>query len=60
MCRLALMPMTSLKKREKKIAWRASSTCWVVMKYFCSSSGAASMKGERLSATSSSPKKNSE
>ena len=27
----------------KKTAWRASSTCWVARKYFCSSVGAASM-----------------
>ena len=46
-------------KRLKKTLWRASSTCWVVRKYFCSSSGAASMYGERLSATESSPWKNS-
>ena len=32
-------PMTSLKKRWKKTAWRASSTCWVARKYFCSSFG---------------------
>jgi hypothetical protein len=44
-------------KRLKKIAWRASSTCWVARKYFCSSRGAASMNGERLSATASSPQK---
>jgi len=37
------MPQTSCMKRLKKTAWRASSTCWVVRKYFCSSSGAASM-----------------
>ena len=36
------MPATSDMKRLKKTAWRASSTCWVVRKYFCSSSGAAS------------------
>ena len=47
-------------KRWKNTAWRASSTCWVARKYFCSSSGAASMYGERLSATESSPWKNSE
>jgi len=45
-------------KRLKKTACRASSTCCVVRKYFCSSSGAASMYGERLSATASSPQKN--
>jgi hypothetical protein len=39
-------------------AWRASSTCWVARKYFCSSRGAASMNGDRLSATESSPWKN--
>ena len=49
---------TSCMKRLKKIAWRASSTCWVVRKYFCSSRGAASMNGERSSATASSPWKN--
>ena len=37
------MPATSCMKRLKKTAWRASSTCWVARKYFCSSSGAASM-----------------
>jgi hypothetical protein len=52
------MSQTSCMKRMKKTAWRASSTCWVVRKYFCSSSGAASMYGERLSATASSPQKN--
>ena len=31
------MPHTSCMKRLKKTAWRASSTCWVVRKYFCSS-----------------------
>ncbi len=36
-------PITSLKKRWKKTEWRASSTCWVARKYFCSSFGAASM-----------------
>jgi hypothetical protein len=36
-------PITSRKKRWKKTAWRASSTCWVARKYFCSSLGAASM-----------------
>ena len=36
-------PITSLKNRWKKMAWRASSTCCVVRKYFCSSVGAASM-----------------
>jgi hypothetical protein len=46
-------------KRLKKIAWRASSTCWVARKYFCSSRGAASISGERLSVTESSPWKNS-
>ena len=51
---------TSCMKRWKKIEWRASSTCWVVRKYFCSSSGAASMNGERSSATASSPWKNIE
>ncbi len=49
---------TSCMKRLKNTAWRASSTCWVVRKYFCSSRGAASMNGERLSATESSPWKN--
>jgi hypothetical protein len=44
--------------RLKKIAWRASSTCWVARKYFCSSCGAASMNGDKLSATASSPQKN--
>ena len=51
---------TSRMKRLKKTAWRASSTCWVARKYFCSSRGAASMNGDRLSATESSPQKNSE
>jgi hypothetical protein len=46
-------------KRLKKTAWRASSTCWVARKYFCSSRGAASMNGDRLSVTASSPQKNS-
>jgi hypothetical protein len=45
-------------KRLKKIVWRASSTCWVARKYFCSSRGAASMYGPRLSVTESSPWKN--
>ena len=36
-------PTTSSMKRLKNTAWRASSTCWVARKYFCSSSGAASM-----------------
>jgi hypothetical protein len=36
-------PATSPMKRLKKTAWRASSACWVARKYFCSSSGAASM-----------------
>ena len=54
------MPTTSFMKRLKKTAWRASSTCWVVRKYFCSSSGAASTYGERPSATASSPQKNNE
>ena len=36
-------PTTSFMKRLKKTLWRASSTCCVAMKYFCSSSGAASM-----------------
>ena len=40
--------------------WRASSTCWVARKYFCSSSGAASMNGARSSVTASSPWKNIE
>ena len=48
-------PTTSCMKRLKKTEWRASSTCWVARKYFCSSSGAASMNGERLSVTESSP-----
>ena len=51
---------TSRMKRPKKTAWRASSTCWVARKYFCSSRGAASMNGDRLSATESSPWKNIE
>ncbi len=51
-------PTTSPMKRLKKIAWRASSACCVQRKYFCSSSGAASMNGERSSATASSPWKN--
>ncbi len=51
-------PTTSSMKRLKKTAWRASSTCWVARKYFCSSRGAASMNGERSSATASSPTKN--
>ena len=38
-----LTPATSDMKRLKKTAWRASSTCCVARKYFCSSSGAASM-----------------
>src|SRR5687767_11286371 len=46
-------PITSRKKREKKTEWRASSTCWVARKYFCSSRGAASMNGARSSATAS-------
>ena len=54
------MPTTSSMKRLKKIAWRASSTCCVARKYFCSSSGAASMYGERPSVTASSPQKKSE
>ena len=37
------IPATSCMKRLKKTAWRASSTCWVARKYFCSSRGAASM-----------------
>ena len=49
---------TSCMKRAKKTAWRASSTCWVARKYFCSSRGAASMNGDRSSATASSPWKN--
>ncbi len=53
-------PTTSCRKRLKKIAWRASSTCWVARKYFCSSRGAASMNGARSSATASSPWKNIE
>ena len=36
-------PTTSCMKRLKKMAWRASSTCCVARKYFCSSFGAASM-----------------
>ena len=36
-------PITSLKKRWKNTEWRASSTCCVARKYFCSSFGAASM-----------------
>ena len=47
--------ITSRKKRWKKTACRASSTCWVARKYFCSSFGAASMYGERVSVTESSP-----
>jgi len=53
-------PATSSMKRWKKTAWRASSDCCVVRKYFCSSRGAASMNGARSSATASSPWKNSE
>jgi hypothetical protein len=49
---------TSCMKRLKNTAWRASSTCCVVRKYFCSSRGAASMNGDRSSATASSPWKN--
>ena len=49
---------TSCMKRLKNTAWRASSTCWVARKYFCSSRGAASMNGDRSSATASSPWKN--
>ena len=51
---------TSSMKRLKNMAWRASSTCWVARKYFCSSSGAAAMNGARSSATASSPTKNIE
>ena len=51
---------TSFMKRPKKTAWRASSTCCVARKYFCSSRGAASMYGDRLSVTESSPWKNIE
>ena len=51
---------TSCMKRWKKTEWRASSTCWVARKYFCSSRGAASMNGARSSATASSPWKNIE
>ena len=36
-------PATSRMKRENRIAWRASSACWVARKYFWSSRGAASM-----------------
>ena len=54
------IPHTSCMNRLKKTAWRASSTCWVARKYFCSSVGAASMNGDRLSATESSPWKNIE
>ena len=36
-------PAASCMKRLKNTAWRASSTCWVARKYFCSSFGAASM-----------------
>ena len=54
------MPATSSMKRLKKTAWRASSTCCVARKYFCSSSGAASMYGESPSVTASSPQKKSE
>jgi hypothetical protein len=46
-------------KRWKKTACRASSTCCVARKYFCSSRGAASMNGARSSVTVSSPWKNS-
>jgi hypothetical protein len=53
-------PATSCMKRLKKTAWRASSTCWVARKYFCSSRGAASMYGESPSATASSPQKKRE
>ena len=51
---------TSRMKRPNSTACRASSTCWVARKYFCSSRGAASMNGERLSVTESSPWKNIE
>ena len=54
------MPATSDMKRLKNTACRASSTCWVVRKYFCSSSGAASTYGDSPSATASSPQKKSE
>ncbi len=53
-------PTTSRMKRSKNTACRASSTCWVARKYVCSSRGAASMYGERLSVTESSPWKNIE
>jgi hypothetical protein len=53
------MPTTSCMKRLKKIACRASSTCCVARKYFCSSSGAASMYGDSPCATASSPQKKS-
>jgi hypothetical protein len=36
-------PATSRMKRLKNTAWRASSTCCVARKNFCSSRGAASM-----------------
>jgi len=49
----------SCMKRLKKTVWRASSTCCVVRKNACSSRGAASMYGDRLSVTDSSPWKNS-
>src|ERR671924_683596 len=39
---------TSCMKRLKNTAWRASSTCWVARKYFCSSRGAALEVGEAL------------
>ena len=52
-------PTTSCMKRLKKTLWRASSTCCVARKYFCSSSGAASMYGLSVSATVSSPWKKS-
>ena len=51
-------PTTSSMKRLKNTAWRASSTCCVARKYFCSSRGAASMNGARSSVTASSPTKN--
>jgi hypothetical protein len=46
-------------KRPKNTACRASSTFWGARKYFCSSSGAASMYVDSPSATASSPQKKS-
>src|SRR3712207_7811736 len=46
------LPISSCMKRLKKTVCRASSTCWVARKYFCSSRGAASMKGRSEEHTS--------